>query len=50
MNIRFKEDFSKEDGEARAKLWPKVEETRRNGRKAFLKEGYAVIDGWRIEP
>ncbi len=50
LNIHFKEDFSKEDREARAKLWPKVEEARRNGRKAFLKEGYAVIDGRRIEP
>lgn len=34
MNIQFKEDFSKEDREARAKLWPKVQEARRNGKKA----------------
>ena len=50
LKIYFREDFSKEDREARAKLWPKVEEARRSGRKAFLKEGYAVIDGRRIEP
>ncbi|KAK7878314.1 hypothetical protein WMY93_034361, partial [Mugilogobius chulae] len=49
MNIRFKEDFSKEDRESRAKLWPAVEEARRRGRKAFLKEGYAIIDGKRVE-
>ena len=50
LKIYFREDFSKEDREARAKLWPKVEEAPRSGRKAFLKEGYAVIDGRRIEP
>lgn len=50
LNIHFREDFSKEDREARAKLWPKVQEARRNGKKAFLKEGYAIIDGQRIEP
>ncbi|XP_059211189.1 uncharacterized protein si:ch211-196c10.15 [Centropristis striata] len=49
LNIHFREDFSKEDREARGKLWPRVEEARRNGRKAFLKEGYAVIDGIRVE-
>ena len=43
LNIHFREDFSKEDREARAKFWPRVEEA--NGRKAFLKEGYAIIDG-----
>lgn len=50
LNIYFREDFSKEDREARAKLWPRVEEARRKGRKAFLKEGYAIIDGIRVEP
>lgn len=50
MSIYFRDDFSKEDREARAKLWPKVEGARRNGRKAFLKEGYAVINGRKIEP
>ena len=50
MNIQFKEDFSKEDREARAKLWPKVQEARRNGKKASLREGYALIDGHRVDP
>ncbi len=38
MNIHLKEDFSKEDREARAKLWPKVQEAMKNGKRAFLKE------------
>lgn len=50
MNIQFKEDFSKEDREARAKLWPKVQEARKNGKRAFLKEGFALIDGLRVDP
>lgn len=50
MGIRFKEDFSREDREARAKLWPKVEEARKNGKKASLREGYALIEGKRIVP
>lgn len=49
MRIRFKEDFSKEDREARSKLWPLVEEARKKGRRAFLKEGYAMIDNQRID-
>nr|XP_023692912.1 uncharacterized protein LOC111856863 [Paramormyrops kingsleyae] len=50
LNIKFKEDFSKEDHEAQIKLWPKVQEARHNGRRAFLKEGYAIINGKRINP
>lgn len=50
MNIQFKKDFSKEDREGRAKLWPKVQEARRNGKKASLREGYALIDGRRVDP
>lgn len=50
MNIQFKEDFLKVDRKARAKLWPKVQEARKNGKRAFLKEGYALIDGLRVEP
>lgn len=47
--IIFKKDFSKEDREAREKLWPRVDEARRRG-KAFLKEGYAIIDGKKVYP
>lgn len=48
--IIFKKDFSKEDREAREKLWPRVDEARRRGKKAFLKEGYAIIDGKKVYP
>lgn len=37
-HIRFREDFSKEDRE----VWPVVQV--RKGKRAFLKEGYALID------
>lgn len=50
MNIKFKEDFSKGDCEASAKMWPKVQEARKNGKRAFLNEGYAFIDGLRVDP
>ncbi|RXN13820.1 interleukin-1 receptor-like 1 [Labeo rohita] len=51
MNIQFKKDFSKEDHEARAKLWPKVrQEARKNGKRAFLNEGSALIDELRVDP
>jgi len=51
MHIRFREDFSKEDRDARSKLWPLVQEARKKGKRAFLKEDYALIDnrGWIIE-
>ncbi|CAI5638841.1 unnamed protein product [Oreochromis niloticus] len=49
MKIRFREDFCKEDSEAHKRLWPRVEEARSRGLKAFLKKGYAVIDGRQIK-
>uniref|UniRef100_A0A1A8MRJ2 Uncharacterized protein n=1 Tax=Nothobranchius pienaari TaxID=704102 RepID=A0A1A8MRJ2_9TELE len=48
MNVRFREDFSKE--EARTKLWPLVQEARRKGKRAFLKDGYALLDNKRVDP
>lgn len=48
--IIFKQDFSKGDREARVKLWPRVDEARCRGKKAFLKEGYAIIDGKKVYP
>lgn len=50
LHIRFREDFSKEDREARAKLWPVVQDARRKGQRAFLKEGYAMINNRRVDP
>lgn len=49
MNIRFKEDFSKEDRKAQAKLWPLIQDARSKGKRAFLKEGYALIDNQRVD-
>ncbi|CAM4561979.1 unnamed protein product [Leuciscus chuanchicus] len=49
LHVQFRQDWSKEDREARAKLYPTVQEARRNGKKAYLKEGYAIIDGKRVE-
>ncbi len=50
LHISFKEDFSKEDRLAHAKLWPLVQEARRRGKCAYLKEGYALIDNKRVDP
>lgn len=46
--IRFREDFCKDDREAHARLWPKVEEARKKNLKAYLRDGYAVINGQRV--
>ncbi|XP_016423857.1 nectin-1-like [Sinocyclocheilus rhinocerous] len=43
--IRFREDFCKDDREAHVRLWPKVEEARKKNVKAYLRDGYAVING-----
>ncbi len=50
LHISFKEDFSKEDRLAHAKLWPLVQEARRRRKRAYLKEGYALIDNKRVDP
>lgn len=48
--IIFTKDYSKKDLKAREKLWPQVDEARRRGKKAFLKEGYAIIYGKKVYP
>lgn len=48
MKVRFREDFCKEDREAHACLWLKVEEARKRGLKAYLRDGHAVIDSRRV--
>ncbi|KAK7878312.1 hypothetical protein WMY93_027479 [Mugilogobius chulae] len=50
LHIHFKEDFSREDRAARAKLWPLVQDARKRGQRAFLKEGYALINNQRVDP
>ncbi|KAL7883469.1 hypothetical protein SRHO_G00011270 [Serrasalmus rhombeus] len=47
---KSKEDFSKEDRLARTKLWPLVQEARSRGKRAYLKEGYALIENKRVDP
>ena len=50
LHVQFKEDFSKEDREARKKLWPKVKDARERGQRAYLKDGYALINNQRVDP
>lgn len=50
LHIYFKKDYIKEDREARAKLYPLVQEARKKGLRAYLLEGYAMIDGRRVDP
>ncbi|KAK5613469.1 hypothetical protein CRENBAI_021255 [Crenichthys baileyi] len=50
LHNSFKEDFSKEDRLARAKLWPLIQEARSRGQRAYLKEGHALIDNQRVDP
>ena len=45
MHISFKEDFSKEDREARSNLWPLVQEARKSASQED-----ALIDNRRVEP
>lgn len=49
MNICFKEDFSEEDREARAKLWPLIQKARSKGKRVLLKKGYALINSQRVD-
>ena len=44
IHIRFREDFSREDQEARCTLCSLVQEVRKKGKRVFLKEGYALIE------
>lgn len=46
--IKFAEDLSKEDREARAALWPRISEARAAGKKAYYRGPYGYIEGTRI--
>ncbi|KAK5623099.1 hypothetical protein CRENBAI_019988 [Crenichthys baileyi] len=50
LNIRFSEDLSKEDREARLAVWPKVEQARKAGIKTVFKGPYAFINGHCVTP
>lgn len=46
--IKFTEDLSKGDREARAALWPRISEARAAGKKAYYCGPYGYIEGSRI--
>lgn len=46
--IKFAEDLSKEDREARAALWPRISEARAAGKNAYYRGPYGYIEGTRI--
>lgn len=46
--IKFTEDLSKGDREARAALWPTISEARAAGKKAYYRGPYGYIEGTRI--
>ncbi|KAK7165631.1 hypothetical protein R3I93_005638 [Phoxinus phoxinus] len=50
LNIRFAEDLTKEDREARRAVWPKVEQARKAGLKAVFRGRHAFINGQKILP
>lgn len=50
LNIRFAEDLTKEDREARRAVWPKVEQARKAGLKAVFRGPHAFINGQRVSP
>ncbi len=46
--VKFSEDLSKGDREARAALWPRISEARAAGKKAYYRGSYGYIEGARI--
>lgn len=48
LGIGFIEDLCKADREARAALWPKIQQARAAGKRAYYRGGAGFIDGHRI--
>ncbi|XP_078793844.1 uncharacterized protein LOC101159895 [Oryzias latipes] len=48
LGIRFKEDFSKADREARAAVWPKMERARAEGKNVYYRGHVGYINGTRV--
>lgn len=48
--LRFKEDLTTGDREARSRLWPAVEQARKEGKTAYFSGARAFIDGKEIRP
>ncbi len=49
-HLRITEDLSPADRENRLKLWPAVENARKENKKAFFVGGRAFVDGVEIYP
>lgn len=47
--IRFMEDLTKEDRMAREALWPRIDQARKNGEKAYFRGPFGFINGRRIQ-
>lgn len=50
LGIHFKEDFCKEDREARAAVWPKMERAKAVGKIVYYRGPAGYIDGVRVIP
>lgn len=50
QGVRFVEDFTKEDRNARAALWPLIAQARKEGKKAYYRGPFGYIEGRRIDP
>lgn len=50
QGVRFVEDFTKEDRNARAVLWPLIAQARKEGKKAYYRGPFGYIEGRRIDP
>lgn len=48
--LRFKEDLTAFDIEARSRLWPAVERARKEGKSAYFSGARAFVDGKEIHP
>lgn len=46
--VRFVEDLTREDRNARAALWPQIEKARKEGKKAFFRGAHGYIEGRQI--
>lgn len=50
QGVRFVEDFTKEDRNARAVLWPLIAQAHKEGKKAYYRGPFGYIEGRRIDP
>lgn len=48
LGVGFMEDLCKADRDARAATWPKIQQARAAGKRAYYKGGEAYVDGKRI--